>query len=81
MVAQQDAWATVALTPRQLIVPEGLMRVPGTKCREWRQKKRSVPEGQDDCVGAAVESITESSTCQATIVQSLRDKEDKPRLS
>jgi hypothetical protein len=25
--------------------------------REWRKKKRSVPEGQDDCVGTAVVSI------------------------
>src|SRR5215813_12132521 len=29
-----------------------------------RKKKRSVPEGQDDCVGAAVDSITEPSTRQ-----------------
>src|SRR5215468_2418159 len=88
-----------------------LRRRPGTKCQEWRKKKRSVPEGQDDCVGAAFDSITELSTCQhhlcrlaranmivpslrdgllflylipgtsclATIVQSLRDNEDKPR--
>src|SRR5215469_3546865 len=90
-----------------------LRRRPGTKCLEWRKKKRSVPEGQDDCVGAAFDSITELSTCQhdlcrltrenlitpslpgrapfsyaipgtscqATIVQSLRDWEDKPQLS
>jgi hypothetical protein len=84
-------------------------RRPGTKCLEWSKKKRSVPKGQDDCVGATVDSITGLSTCQhdlcrptreyiitsslrdgllflripgtpcqATIVQSLRDKEDQP---
>src|SRR5215470_12120760 len=41
-----------------------LRRRPGTKCLECRKKKRSVPEGQDDCVGAAFDSITELSTCQ-----------------
>ena len=29
-----------------------------------RKKKRSVPEGLDDCVGAAVDSITEPGTCR-----------------
>src|SRR5215469_1459818 len=41
-----------------------LRRRPGTKCLEWRKKKRSVPERQDDWVGAAFDSITELSTCQ-----------------
>ena len=64
--------------------------MPGTKCLEWRKKKRSVPEGQDDWVGAAVDSITEPCTgphdvCRLTreyiIAPSLRDNEDKPQLS
>ncbi|MBV8640675.1 MAG: hypothetical protein JO070_04745 [Verrucomicrobia bacterium] len=33
-----------------------LRRRPGTKCQEWRKKKGSVPEGQDDWVEAAVDS-------------------------
>ena len=52
--------------------------------RGWNgvKKNRSVPEGQDDCVGAAVDSITELSTCQHDpcrlpreyiIIPSLRD--------
>jgi hypothetical protein len=76
-----NRWLRVRRSPR---------RRPGTKCLEWRKKKRSVPEGQDDCVGAAVDSGTELSPCQHDlcrptreyiITSSLRDKEDKPRLS
>ena len=61
------------------------MRVARHEVPGWRQKKRSVPEGQDDWVGAAVDSITEPSTCQHDlcrlarenlITPSLRDKED-----
>jgi hypothetical protein len=34
-----NPWLRVRRSPR---------RRPGTKCLEWRKKKRSVPEGQDD---------------------------------
>src|SRR5215469_11111997 len=50
-----------------------LRRRPGTKCQEWRKKKRSVPEGQDDCVGAAFDSVTELSTCQRDLCRLTRE--------
>jgi hypothetical protein len=58
------------------------MRVAWHEVPGWRKKNRSVPEGQDDCIGAAVDSIAELSTCQRdlcrlqpeyTITPSLRD--------
>ena len=57
-----------------------LRRRPGTKCREWRQKKRSVPEGQDDCVGAAFDSSTELSACQHDICRLTRENLIIPSL-
>ena len=38
-----------------------------------RKKKRSVPEGLDDCVGAAFDSITELSTCQHDLCRLRRE--------
>src|SRR5215469_7143360 len=57
-----------------------LRRRPGTKCQEWRKKKRSVPEGQDDCVGAAFDSITELSTCQHDLCRLTRENMITPSL-
>src|SRR5215471_2967923 len=57
-----------------------LRRRPGTKCLECRKKKRSVPEGQDDCVGAAVDSITEPSTCQHDLCRLTREYMITPSL-
>jgi hypothetical protein len=84
------AIGAVGVANRWLRVRRSPRRRPGTKCLEWSKKKRSVPEGQDDFGGAAVDSITEPSTwrhdlCRPTreyiITPSLRDKEDRPRLS
>src|SRR5215470_3624111 len=57
-----------------------LRRRPGTKCLEWCKKKRSVPEGQDDCVGAAFDSITELSTCQHDLCRLTRENMITPSL-
>src|SRR5215469_18736902 len=57
-----------------------LRRRPGTKCREWRKKKRSVPEGQDDWVGATFDSITELSICQHDLGRLTREYMITPSL-
>src|SRR5215470_13807785 len=57
-----------------------LRRRPGTKCLECRKKKRSVPEGQDDCVGAAFDSITELRTCQHDLCRLTREYMITPSL-
>jgi hypothetical protein len=63
----QPISAKITVIARRLIVPEGLhdaslpRKLSGL---EWCKKKRSVPEGQDDCVGVAVDSIAELNTCQ-----------------
>ena len=47
----------------RILVPEGLHDSSlARSARNGVKKKRSVPEGQDDYVGAAFDSITEVST-------------------
>jgi hypothetical protein len=57
------------------------MRVAWHEVRlEWRKKNRSVPEGKDDSVGAAVDSITELGTCQHDLCRLQREYIITPSL-